>query len=90
MNEMKIHISLEQHENIIRFIGFHRSKQTFGIIFEVAEDNLLNMIKMEKFQNRQTHLDFFSKCVIEIINGMVSLILFINLFNIIIDVSSSK
>jgi hypothetical protein len=48
------------------------------------------MIKMEKFQNRQTHLDFFSKCAIEIINGMVSVILFINLFNIIIDVSSSK
>ena len=71
LNQIKIHTSLEQHDNIIRFFGFFNSNRIFAILLETADCDLLHYVTTIKYDDEQMFMEFSVKIAVQIIDGMV-------------------
>ena len=89
MNQIRIHTLLE-HENIVRFVGFHYSIRISAILLEIGETNLHEAIVANKYcENQPMFIKFFMKISREIICGMVFSSIILQCFlKLIIDISS--
>jgi hypothetical protein len=71
INQITIQTLLDNHQNIVKLIGFRRLNNIYCIIMEIADKSLLDQIKSITFNDRQSFANRFYKVAIEIITAMV-------------------
>jgi hypothetical protein len=71
MNQITIQTLLDNHQNIVKLIGFRRINNIYCIIMEIADKSLLDQIKSITVNERQLFANRFLKISIEIITAMV-------------------
>lgn len=73
-NNIRIHSSLNNHNNIVRFIGFKYTKRFMAILMESIDMNLKDLLTMQIASDRQTLFNHFIKLTLDVINGMVRIL----------------
>ncbi len=71
INQITIQTLLDNHQNILKLLGFRRLNNIYCIIMEIADKSLLDEIKSITFNERQLFANRFYKISTEIITAMV-------------------